>query len=61
MYCRVFACEFDGTGATNGELDPEVVAAFRAAHAQGWVTRVYPEAVWSRRPGSRWRCNCRWM
>ncbi len=48
MYCRAFACDFDGTGADNGELAPELAAALGAARAQGFVTllvtgRVYEE------------------
>ena len=35
MYCRVLACDFDGTGATDGRLAPEVVAALGKARAQG--------------------------
>lgn len=38
MYCRVIACDFDGTGAENGRLAPEVSAALGAAQAQGIVT-----------------------
>lgn len=38
MYCRVLACDFDGTGATDGHLAPEVAAALRAARARGIVT-----------------------
>jgi hydroxymethylpyrimidine pyrophosphatase-like HAD family hydrolase len=35
MYCRVLACDFDGTGATDGRLAAEVVAALGKARAQG--------------------------
>ena len=38
MYCRVIACDFDGTGATNGHPAPEVYAALAAARTQGIVT-----------------------
>ncbi len=38
MYCRVLACDFDGTGATNGELSPEVAAALAKAPFQGIAT-----------------------
>jgi hydroxymethylpyrimidine pyrophosphatase-like HAD family hydrolase len=38
MYCRVIACDFDGTGATNGHPAPELYAALGAARAQGIVT-----------------------
>lgn len=38
MFCRVLACDFDGTGAHEGRLAPEVVSALGAAHAQGYVT-----------------------
>jgi len=38
MFCRVFACDFDGTGATGGELAPELAAALGAARAQGYTT-----------------------
>jgi hydroxymethylpyrimidine pyrophosphatase-like HAD family hydrolase len=38
MYCRVIACDFDGTGATNGHPAPELYAALAAARAQGIVT-----------------------
>jgi hydroxymethylpyrimidine pyrophosphatase-like HAD family hydrolase len=38
MYCRVFACDFDGTGATDGQLSPELAAALSTARAQGLVT-----------------------
>jgi hydroxymethylpyrimidine pyrophosphatase-like HAD family hydrolase len=48
MYCRVLACDYDGTTAVNGKLVPEVAAALRAARAQGLVTllvtgRVLPD------------------
>lgn len=35
MYCRVIACDFDGTSATNGHPAPELYAALAAARAQG--------------------------
>jgi len=38
MYCRVIACDFDGTGAVNGHPAPELYAALAAAQAQGIVT-----------------------
>lgn len=38
MYCRAIACDFDGTGATDGRLVPEVAVALSAARAQGYVT-----------------------
>lgn len=38
MYCRAIACDFDGTGATNGHPAPEVYAALAAARAQGIIT-----------------------
>jgi hydroxymethylpyrimidine pyrophosphatase-like HAD family hydrolase len=38
VYCRVIACDFDGTGATNGHPAPELYAALGAARAQGIVT-----------------------
>jgi hydroxymethylpyrimidine pyrophosphatase-like HAD family hydrolase len=38
MYCRVLACDFDGTGATNGQLAPELAAALGAARARGVTT-----------------------
>ena len=38
MYCRAIACDFDGTGATNGELAPELGAGLGAARARGLVT-----------------------
>jgi hydroxymethylpyrimidine pyrophosphatase-like HAD family hydrolase len=38
MYCRVIACDFDGTGAVNGHPAPELYAALAAARAQGIVT-----------------------
>jgi hydroxymethylpyrimidine pyrophosphatase-like HAD family hydrolase len=31
MYCRVLACDFDGTGAVDGRLSPEVAEALGAA------------------------------
>lgn len=49
MYCRVIACDFDGTAATGGQLAPEVAAALGAARARGYTTllvtgRVHEEA-----------------
>lgn len=38
MYCRVIACDFDGTGATDGRPAPELYAALASARAQGIVT-----------------------
>jgi hydroxymethylpyrimidine pyrophosphatase-like HAD family hydrolase len=38
MYCRVLACDFDGTGATDGRLAPELAAAFSEARAKGFST-----------------------
>ena len=38
MYCRAIACDFDGTGATDGHPAPEVYAALAAARPQGVVT-----------------------
>jgi hydroxymethylpyrimidine pyrophosphatase-like HAD family hydrolase len=38
MYCRVFACDFDGTVATNGQLVPEAAAALAAARTRGFTT-----------------------
>lgn len=38
MYCRVIACDFDGTGAANGRLAPEIAAVLGAARALGFVT-----------------------
>jgi hypothetical protein len=38
MYCRAIACDFDGTGATDGRPAPEVYAALAAARAQGIIT-----------------------
>ena len=38
MYCRVLACDFDGTGAMNGHPAPELYAALGAARAQGITT-----------------------
>ncbi|HEV8721354.1 MAG TPA: HAD hydrolase family protein [Candidatus Binatia bacterium] len=38
MYCRVIACDFDGTGAVDGHPAPELYAALAAARAQGIVT-----------------------
>jgi len=38
VYCRVIACDFDGTTATNGHPAPELSAALAAARIQGIVT-----------------------
>jgi hydroxymethylpyrimidine pyrophosphatase-like HAD family hydrolase len=38
MYCRAFACDFDGTGASNGRLAPEIAAVLAAARARGYAT-----------------------
>ena len=38
VYCRVLACDFDGTGASDGHLAPEVAAALADARARGIVT-----------------------
>jgi hydroxymethylpyrimidine pyrophosphatase-like HAD family hydrolase len=38
MYCRVIACDFDGTGAIDGHPAPELYAALAAARAEGIVT-----------------------
>ncbi|MGE5215876.1 MAG: HAD hydrolase family protein [Chloroflexota bacterium] len=38
MYCRVIACDFDGTGATDGHPAPELYATLAEARAQGIVT-----------------------
>jgi hydroxymethylpyrimidine pyrophosphatase-like HAD family hydrolase len=38
MYCRVIACDFDGTGAVDGHPAPELYAALAAARARGIVT-----------------------
>jgi hydroxymethylpyrimidine pyrophosphatase-like HAD family hydrolase len=38
MYCRVIACDFDGTGAANGQMEPQVAAALGKAQAQGFAT-----------------------
>lgn len=38
MYCRVLACDFDGTGASDGHLAPEVAAALARARGLGFVT-----------------------
>ena len=38
MYCRAIACDFDGTGATDGLLAPELSAALEAARIKGIVT-----------------------
>ena len=38
MYCRAIACDFDGTGATDGHPAPELYGALAEARAQGIVT-----------------------
>lgn len=38
MYCRVIACDFDGTGAINDHPAPELYATLAAARACGIVT-----------------------
>lgn len=38
MYCRVLACDFDGTGAYDGHLAPEVATALGRARARGVST-----------------------
>jgi hypothetical protein len=38
MYCRAIACDYDGTGATDGHLAPEVAEALHAARSAGIVT-----------------------
>ena len=38
MYCRVIACDFDGTGAAEGHMAPEVAAALAQARSEGYVT-----------------------
>ena len=38
VYCKAIACDFDGTGATDGHPAPEVYAALAAARAQGIAT-----------------------
>jgi hydroxymethylpyrimidine pyrophosphatase-like HAD family hydrolase len=38
MYCRVLACDFDGTGAIDGRLSPEVAEALGAARERGIAT-----------------------
>jgi hydroxymethylpyrimidine pyrophosphatase-like HAD family hydrolase len=38
MYCRGFACDFDGTIASNGQLVPDVAAALATAKMQGFTT-----------------------
>ena len=47
MYCRVIACDFDGTGAADGRMSPEVAAALGKARAKGYTTLL------SYRPGAR--------
>jgi hypothetical protein len=38
MYCRAIACDYDGTGASDGHLAPEVAEALHAARDAGIVT-----------------------
>jgi len=38
VYCRVIACDFDGTGAANGRLAPETASVLASARALGFVT-----------------------
>jgi hypothetical protein len=38
VYCRVIACDFDGTGAANGQLAPEIASVLASARALGFVT-----------------------
>lgn len=38
MYCRVLACDFDGTGARGGMLAPEVAGALQRARLAGITT-----------------------
>ncbi|MFN8546038.1 MAG: HAD hydrolase family protein [Candidatus Binatia bacterium] len=38
MYCRVLACDFDGTGASAGSLAPEVAGVLELARAAGIVS-----------------------
>lgn len=38
MYCRVIACDFDGTGASDGRLAPEVADVLHAARNAGVTT-----------------------
>ena len=38
MYCRAIACDFDGTGVTEGRPAPELYAALAEARNQGIVT-----------------------
>ncbi len=40
MYCRALACDFDGTGATNGRLAPEVAVVLADARTRGIVTML---------------------
>ncbi|HWP58638.1 MAG TPA: HAD-IIB family hydrolase [Candidatus Acidoferrales bacterium] len=51
MYCRAIACDFDGTGAADGRLLPEVAAALAKARSQGYLTllvtgRVLEDIQW---------------
>ena len=38
MYCRAIACDYDGTGATDGHLAPEVAEVLHSARQAGIVT-----------------------
>jgi hydroxymethylpyrimidine pyrophosphatase-like HAD family hydrolase len=40
VYCRVLACDFDGTGASDGHLAPETSAALDTARVQGILTML---------------------
>lgn len=40
MYCRVIACDFDGTGAAGGRLAPEVASALHRARRTGIATML---------------------
>lgn len=40
MYCRVLACDFDGTAAMDGHLAPEVAGALVAARRDGITTML---------------------
>ncbi len=40
MYCRVIACDFDGTGASDGKLAPEVASALQRARGAGITTML---------------------
>ena len=40
MYCRVLACDFDGTCASDGHLAPETADVLRAARVRGIATML---------------------